>query len=247
MFRLSCFAAFCLTSLPLALHAAPPPSPSPTAKSPIQDRADRFLVLTNASYQALYRVNSEAQWSAVTDVTPEHDAASEAAAKAYAAFNGNPALITEVRDLLKQSDELAPLTVREVYRNKLIGRVRGRVEGVFGALKRSYGLARMRLVGLHVVRVRADVADVRKGEGDDLPRERRVGHDLLIAGHRGVKAHLAHRLAFRAEAAAPHHVPGREHQHAGGSVGRGRAERLGVGHGRRALLLEPAMSLSPAS
>src|SRR3989440_12731837 len=57
-------------------------------KSPIQERADRFLALANAGYQALYRVNSEAQWAAVTDVTPEHDAAAEATGKAYAAFNG---------------------------------------------------------------------------------------------------------------------------------------------------------------
>jgi len=41
-----------------------------------------------------------------------------------------------------------PLTVRQHLRNRLIGRVRGRVEGVFGALKRSYGLARMRYMGL---------------------------------------------------------------------------------------------------
>ncbi len=33
------------------------------AASPIQERADRFLKLANAGYQALYRVNSEAQWS----------------------------------------------------------------------------------------------------------------------------------------------------------------------------------------
>ena len=33
-------------------------------------------------------------------------------------------------------------------RNVLIGRVRGRVEGVFGALKRSYGLARLRYMSL---------------------------------------------------------------------------------------------------
>jgi len=37
--------------------------------------------LANAGYQAVYRVNSEAQWLAVTDVTPEHDAAAEATAK----------------------------------------------------------------------------------------------------------------------------------------------------------------------
>ena len=60
----------------------------------------------NASYQALYKVNSEAQWDAVRDVTPAHDAASEAASKAYAAFNGNPAVIKEARELLTHRDEL---------------------------------------------------------------------------------------------------------------------------------------------
>ena len=41
-----------------------------------------------------------------------------------------------------------PLSPRQQLRNLLIGRVRGRIEGVFGALKRSYGLARMRYMGL---------------------------------------------------------------------------------------------------
>ena len=36
----------------------------------------------------------------------------------------------------------------ETRRNILIGRVRGRIEGVFGALKRSYGLARLRYMSL---------------------------------------------------------------------------------------------------
>jgi peptidyl-dipeptidase A len=84
------------------------------AASPIQERADRFLELANAGYQALYRVNSEAQWLALTDVTPQHDAAAEAAGKAYAAFNGNPALITEARELLKHEKELNELTVRQL-------------------------------------------------------------------------------------------------------------------------------------
>lgn len=90
--------------LPFSLRAA----------SPIQERADRFLELANAGYQALYRVNSEAQWLALTDVTPQHDAAAEAAGKAYAAFNGNPALITEARELLKHEKELNELTVRQL-------------------------------------------------------------------------------------------------------------------------------------
>src|SRR5437879_7555430 len=82
--------------------------------SPVQERADRFLKLANAGYQALFRVNSEAQWLAVTDVTPEHDAAVEATGKAYAAFNGNPAIITEARDLLTHEKELTPLSVRQL-------------------------------------------------------------------------------------------------------------------------------------
>src|SRR6266487_5466857 len=84
------------------------------AASPIQERADRFLKLANAGYQALYRVNSEAQWQAVTDVTPEHDAAAEATGKAYAAFNGNAAIITEAGELLTHQKELNELTVREL-------------------------------------------------------------------------------------------------------------------------------------
>jgi len=83
-------------------------------KSSIQERADRFLALSNAGYQALYRVNSEAQWTAVTDVTPDHDAAAEATGKAYAAFNGNPAIISEARELLAHEKELSELTVRQL-------------------------------------------------------------------------------------------------------------------------------------
>src|SRR4051812_10934315 len=83
-------------------------------RNPTQERADRFLSLVNASYQALYRVNSNAQWDALTDVSPLHDAASEVAGNAYAAFNGNPAIISEAKTLLLKRNELTPLTVREL-------------------------------------------------------------------------------------------------------------------------------------
>src|SRR6516164_10730426 len=89
---------------PLSVHGA----------AQIQERADRFLALANAGYQALFRVNSEAQWNAMTDVTPEHDAAAEATGKAYAAFNGNPAIINEARELLTHRKELRELTVRQL-------------------------------------------------------------------------------------------------------------------------------------
>src|SRR5437764_12696084 len=84
------------------------------ATSSIQEQADRFLKLANAGYQALYRTNSEAQWLAVTDVTPEHDTAAVATVKAYAALNENPAIITEARALLTHKNELNELTVRQL-------------------------------------------------------------------------------------------------------------------------------------
>src|SRR5882724_11909597 len=95
-------------ALPCALAAAD--------RAAVQERADRFLELVNAGYQALCRVQGEAQWDASTDVTPAHDAASEVAGKAYAAFNGNPAIINEAKDLLLHRAELNELTVRELER-----------------------------------------------------------------------------------------------------------------------------------
>ena len=84
------------------------------AAIPIQERADRFLELANAGFKALTTVNQEAIWDASRDVTPEHDAASATAGKAYAAFNGNPALINEARDLLTHRSELKEITVRQL-------------------------------------------------------------------------------------------------------------------------------------
>src|SRR5262249_18013453 len=89
------------------------------AKSPLQARADRFLMLVNAGYQAVFRVNSEAQWSAMTDVAPVHDAAAEATGKAFAAFNGNPAIIKEARELLTHQKELNEVTVRQLKQSLL--------------------------------------------------------------------------------------------------------------------------------
>lgn len=84
------------------------------AATPVQERADRFLGLVNSGYQALSRIESEAQWKAATDVKPEHDAAAEVAGKARAAFNGNPAIIREAKELLAQRGELSELQVRQL-------------------------------------------------------------------------------------------------------------------------------------
>jgi peptidyl-dipeptidase A len=94
----------------MALASAAP------AASSYQQEADRFLGLVNATYKALVYVQSQAQWNAATDVSPEHDAAAETAGKAMQAFAGNPALINEARELLKHESELTPVTVRELHR-----------------------------------------------------------------------------------------------------------------------------------
>ena len=88
--------------------------------NPTQERADRFLSLANASYQALYYVQSEASWKASTDVSDVHDASSETAGKALAAFMGNPAIINETKTLLFHRNELNELTVRQLEKLLLL-------------------------------------------------------------------------------------------------------------------------------
>lgn len=83
---------------------------------PLQQRADRFLDQVNAHYQALTYVQQQASWLASTDVGPAHDAAAEWAGKAFAAFNGNPGLLGEARELLKQRQHLDAITVRQLDR-----------------------------------------------------------------------------------------------------------------------------------
>src|SRR6187551_3164980 len=98
--------------LTVGLHAAD--------LNPTQERADRFLSLVNASYQAIYYVEADAQWKARTDVSDIHDEGAEVAGKARAAFMGNPALINETKSLLLKRHELNDLSVRELERILLI-------------------------------------------------------------------------------------------------------------------------------
>jgi IS5 family transposase len=48
----------------------------------------------------------------------------------------------------RKASRVRKLTRWETLRNVMIARTRGRIEGVFGTLKRSYGLARLRYMGL---------------------------------------------------------------------------------------------------
>ncbi len=75
--------------------------------------------------------------------------------------------------------------------------------GGLGDVAAQHDAARGRVDALDVLEIGADVADMREGEGDDLAGIGGIGDDLLIAGHRGVEADLADRLACRADALAP--------------------------------------------
>ena len=86
----------------------------------------------------------------------QNGAAAEKVEAALADYKKNP--LFSLRERLAQSgiknrvqrkaSRTRKLTPHEIRRNVLIARVRGRIESVFGTLKRSYGLARMRYMGL---------------------------------------------------------------------------------------------------
>ena len=80
----------------------------------------------------------------------------------------------------------------------------------------------------HVVWVGADVADVGKGEGDDLSGIGRIGEDLLVAGGRRVETHFADHRAGGAGAPSPKYRAVGQDQ---GGIGAGRGRRGGGGGG----------------
>lgn len=88
--------------------------------NPTQERADRFLALVNSAYKSLVTLEGNEQWKALTDVSPVHDAGSETASKARAAFTGDPVLINEAKALLLKRHELNELTIRELQQLLLI-------------------------------------------------------------------------------------------------------------------------------
>ena len=82
--------------------------------------AQVFLATYNRTYQILATVASEAAWSAVTDVTDEHTGQRIGAEKAQAAYLGNPWVIEQARALLQHTNELDPLTIRQLQRVLLL-------------------------------------------------------------------------------------------------------------------------------
>ena len=74
---------------------------------------------------------------------------------------------------------------------------------------------RRQVHGFDVVLVGADIPNMRKSEGDDLPGIGGIGEDFLVAGHRRVEADLADRVAGGAEAETFEHRAVCQHQQRG--------------------------------
>jgi len=83
-------------------------------KSAVEKKAEAFLSLYSSIYQRVYTQVNEAYWLASTDVTETHTGQRIGADQVYSAFQGDPAVIETVRELLKSEAQLQPLTARQL-------------------------------------------------------------------------------------------------------------------------------------
>lgn len=91
-----------------------PPSLIGQNKAAVRQEAKEFLAMYNGLYQRISTVSAEAQWSAGTDVSPQHTGERIGADKALAAFQGDPYVIATARKLLARKSSLDAITVRQL-------------------------------------------------------------------------------------------------------------------------------------
>ena len=113
------------------------------------------------------------------------------------------------------------ILVTQILRQGLLG---APVAGIGGRPPHDHA-RRDRIGGLVVIRIHAGIADMREREGDDLAGIAGIGHDLLVAGHRGVEAQLCRGVANGAEALTVEQRSIGERE-AGGRAGAGRVSHL---------------------
>ena len=99
-----------------------------------------------------------------------------------------------------------------VIHQPVIEMARGAEVGGLGDIGPEHQPARRRLGRFQVLRVGADVADMGKGEGDDLAGVGGVRKDFLIAGHRCIEADFADALPLGADAVPPEYCAVGENQ-----------------------------------
>ena len=90
-----------------------------------------------------------------------------------------------------------------------------------GDRRPQHHAAGMAVGGFDVLVVGADVADVGKGEGDELAGVGGIGQDLLVAGHRGVEHELTDHGAPSAQSLADERRAIGEHEGSGCSAAEG--------------------------
>jgi peptidyl-dipeptidase A len=85
-----------------------------TKKTPVQKDADAFLATVSGLVWPASTSATLADWTAATDVTPEHVAQRTGADKALAAVIGSTTVIDKTKALLKEEKQLDELTVRQL-------------------------------------------------------------------------------------------------------------------------------------
>ena len=89
---------------------------SQAGSKPTAADAKTFLETYNRTYQSLYTVANNAAWLALTDVSEEHTGQRIGAEKAQAAYLGSPWIIGQTRALLRHTNKLDRLTIRQLQR-----------------------------------------------------------------------------------------------------------------------------------
>jgi len=100
----------------LSLRAAEKPTRKPSA---VEREARAFLATVTGLLQPLQTVANQADWSAATDVSPEHTAARAAAEKAAAAVTGSKLVIERTKTYLAKPNELSDLSLRQMRKLQL--------------------------------------------------------------------------------------------------------------------------------
>jgi hypothetical protein len=140
---------------------------------------------------------------------------------------GRAAVADQTREAPRVESRHADEAVRPEPVIERLGRAPARGLGDIGGEDQAAGRRGDRL---QIVAIGADIADMGKGESDDLAGITGIGEDLLIAGHGGVEADLAHGRTRGADAAALQHGAVGQHQNAGRN-GTAPADHLSSGRG----------------
>ncbi len=99
-------------SVPLGLAAGP--AKKPVKKPAAEKDAEAFLGTITSLLRPVAIRATLADWTSITDVTPEHTGQRVGADGALAALSGSPLIIQKAKDLLAQRKQLEPETIHQL-------------------------------------------------------------------------------------------------------------------------------------